>query len=88
VLLEIFPEKVFAHAGNGYVTIVLVPLKVTERGTQQPDGSLSGEYCSVNQRLLCDTNSGGHGDWNVTRMKADAIDVGAKLGKLVELRLL
>ncbi len=36
-------------------------------GTQQLDGSLSGGYCSVNQSIQCDTNSGGRGDWNVAR---------------------
>lgn len=35
-------------------------------GSRQADGSLSGNYCSVNQNLLCDKNAGGYGVWNVT----------------------
>jgi eukaryotic-like serine/threonine-protein kinase len=36
-------------------------------GVLQPDGSLSGSYCSVNQQIQCDTSAGGHGVWSVTK---------------------
>lgn len=37
------------------------------QGTVNSDGSLSGNYCSVNQANQCDTSVGGHGTWIVTR---------------------
>jgi serine/threonine protein kinase len=37
------------------------------QGTVNSDGSLSGNYCSVNQANQCDTSVGGHGTWMVTQ---------------------
>ncbi len=38
------------------------------QGTVNSDGSLSGNYCSVNQANQCDTSVGGHGTWMATRL--------------------
>jgi serine/threonine protein kinase len=35
------------------------------QGTIQPDGSITGTYCS-SYNNQCDYNAGGHGDWNVS----------------------
>ncbi len=36
-------------------------------GDIQPDGSLSGSYCSVNSNNQCDTSAGGHGVWDAAK---------------------
>lgn len=36
-------------------------------GALQPDGSLGGNYCSINKNLQCDLQAGGRGVWSVVR---------------------
>lgn len=36
-------------------------------GALQPNGSLGGNYCSVNKNLQCDLQAGGRGVWSVNR---------------------
>ncbi len=36
------------------------------RGTVRPDGSFSGDYCSLGRTNNCNPGAGGYGTWNVT----------------------
>ena len=42
----------------------LAPLSF--QGTVQPDGSMKGTYCSIDQANQCNSASGGAGNWNVS----------------------
>jgi hypothetical protein len=37
------------------------------QGSIQSDGSLKGQYCSVNASNQCDTAAGGYGVWNAAK---------------------
>lgn len=42
-----------------------VPSPLFFQGTVQPDGSMQGSYCSLDQANRCNPAAGGAGDWNV-----------------------
>lgn len=37
-------------------------------GWVQPDGSLKGDYCSINKKNQCDPNVGAAGTWDVAKV--------------------